>query len=372
MGRTPGGNPPTAVIDGYGTAINTTLNVPAPGVLANDNTDGGGAMTTELISNVAHGALTLNANGSFTYTPAVGFAGTDGFTYRAVNAAGNSNLATVVLQVVTGPQPPTGLYVSSIVGNTVTLRWTPPAVGDTPTGYVLKGGIFPGEVLAAIPSNSSAPVFTFIAPSGSFYIRMHTVSGANESAASEEIRLVVSASAVPSPPANLLGMVSGSNLSLAWRNTFEGGTPAALLLQVGGTHNTTLLLPVGDSVSVSGVPDGTYTFILRGINSTGPSEVSNPVTLTFPGPCSGVPSTPVSFIAAKDGNLITLVWERATTGPAATGFVVNVTGSFVGPIATAQRTLSGAVGPGSYTVTVQATNACGSSPPTLPQTVNIP
>lgn len=373
IGRAAGGNPPIAVSERHLTAINTSLNVPAPGVLANDNTDGGGAMTTELVSNVANGALTLNANGSFSYAPAPGFSGTDTFTYRAVNTVGQSNLATVTLSVVTGPQPPTGLYVSSVAGNTVTLRWTPPAVGDTPTGYLLAGGISPGEVLATITTTGTAPIFTFVAPTGSFYIRMHTLSGASMSAASEETRLVVNVPGVPSAPANLLGMVSGSNLSLAWRNTFEGGTPSALVLQVSGTFSTTLLLPLGDSVGVAGVPDGTYTFMLRAVNPTGPpSEVSNPVTLTFPGPCSGVPATPVSFIAAKDGNLITLVWERATTGPAATGFVVNVTGAFVGPIATAQRTLSGAVGPGSYTVTVQATNACGSSLPTAPQTVVIP
>ena len=372
MGRASSGNPPIAVNERHLTAINTPLNLPAPGVLANDNSDGGGAMTTELVSNVANGALTLHANGSFSYAPTPGFSGTDTFTYRAVNAVGHSNVATVTLSVVAGPQPPTGLYVSSVAGNTVTLRWTPPAVGDTPTGYLLTGGISPGEVLASILTNSAAPIFTFVAPTGSFYIRMHTLSGGSMSAASEETRLVVNVPGVPSAPANLLGMVNGSNLSLAWRNTFEGGTPERLVLQVSGSLSTSLALPVGDSVSVSEVPDGTYTFMLRAVNPTGPSEVSNPVTLTFPGPCSGAPATPVSFMAAKHGNLITLVWERAATGPAATGFVVNVTGSYVGQIPTGQRTLSGAVGPGSYTVSVQATNACGSSQPTSPQTVVIP
>jgi hypothetical protein len=34
--------------------------------------------------------------------------------------------------------------------------------------------------------------------------------------------------------------------------------------------------------------------------------------------------------------------------------------------------MSGAVGPGSYTLTVAATNACGTSAASLPQTVVVP
>jgi YVTN family beta-propeller protein len=371
IGRAAGGNPPTAVNESYSTAINTSLDVPS-GVLANDHTNGGGPMTAALVGNVTHGTLTLNANGSFTYAPAPGFSGTDSFTYRALNNAGASNVATVSLNVVAGPQPPTGLYVSSVVGNTVTLRWTPPAVGDTPTGYVLEGGVSPNQVLASFPTGSTAPTFTFVAPSGSFFIRMHTLSGASKSAASEEIRLVVGVAAVPSPPATLLGVVSGSTVSLAWRNTFEGGAPTDLFLQVTGSLATTLLLPVVDSVTVAGVPSGTYTLTLQAANATGASALSNAVTLTVPEACSGVPAAPGNFVASQDGNLITVLWERATSGPAATGFLVNVTGAFVGSFPTTQRSLSGAVGPGVYTITVQATNLCGNSVPTPPQTVVIP
>jgi hypothetical protein len=77
-------------------------------------------------------------------------------------------------------------------------------------------------------------------------------------------------------------------------------------------------------------------------------------------------------VASKDGTLITVLWERVTSGPAATGFIVNVTGAFVGAFPTTLRSLSGAVGPGAYTISVQATNMCGNSAPTLPQTVVIP
>jgi hypothetical protein len=371
--RAANGNPPTAVSESYLTTPNTPPNVAASGVLANDNTGGGGPMTAELVSNVTNGSLTSNADGSFAYEPTAGLAATDSFTYRAVNAAGASNIATVTLRLLTGPQPPTGFYVSSVVGNTVTLRWMPPAVGDSPTGYVLESGVWPGQVVESIATGSIAPIYTFIAPTGSFYLRMHTVSGGARSAASEEIRLVVGVPAIPSAPINLLGVVSGSTVSLAWQNTFEGGTPADLRLQVTGSLNATLIdLPVADSLTVTNVPDGTYTLRMVARNATGLSALSNPITLTVPAACSGVPAAPTNFVASRTGNLITVLWERATSGPAATGFVVNVSGSHVQSFTTTERTLSGPVGAGAYTITVQATNLCGGSAPTAPQTVVIP
>jgi hypothetical protein len=90
---------PTTVNDSYSTSVNTGLTVTAPGVLSNDNSNGGGAMTAGLVSTVSNGTLTLNANGSFIYTPNASFVGTDSFTYRASNAAGAGNVATVSIVV---------------------------------------------------------------------------------------------------------------------------------------------------------------------------------------------------------------------------------------------------------------------------------
>ena len=146
---------PTTLNDAYDTAFNTPLAVPTPGVLANDNSNGGGPMTAELVDTVSSGSLLLNANGSFTFTPAASFVGATSFTYRARNGAGPGNTATVTLTVRgTTTLPPTELYAASISGNTVTLRWTPPPGGLPPTDYVLEGGVNPGEVLASIPSEA--------------------------------------------------------------------------------------------------------------------------------------------------------------------------------------------------------------------------
>jgi hypothetical protein len=364
---------PSATDDTYTTDANTRLTIGFPGVLANDSSNGGGSMDAVLVTATPNGFLELAENGSFIYTPATGFVGTDTFTYQARNSGGLSNVATVTItvsQVIA--RPPTGLFVSSMTGNLVTVRFTPPTNSLPPTGYVLRGGQSPGEVLAAMPTGSTAPVFTFTAPTGTFFIRMHTLAGAEESTASNEIQIFVNVAVPPSAPADLLGLVNGSSLSLAWRNTFLAGEPAAVVLDVTGSAVTSLPLGLTDIFSFAAVPPGTYTFTLRATNSSGSSGASNAVTLTFPGPCSGAPNTPRNFTAYKTGSTIFVVWDPAATGPAPTGFILNVAGAFVGSFPTTERSMQGTPGAGSYDLSVVATNPCGASTATPVQTVVIP
>ena len=74
---------PVAVDDAYSTNEDTALSVPAVGLLANDSDVDGDPILANLVSGPAHGTLTLFSDGSFVYTPAANFNGTDTFTYRA-------------------------------------------------------------------------------------------------------------------------------------------------------------------------------------------------------------------------------------------------------------------------------------------------
>ena len=85
-----------AVDDGYNIYEDTILEVVAPGVLTNDSDV---EPTAILVDNVNKGALALNSDGSFTYTPDADFNGSDTFTYKAVARAAESNVATVTITV---------------------------------------------------------------------------------------------------------------------------------------------------------------------------------------------------------------------------------------------------------------------------------
>jgi probable HAF family extracellular repeat protein len=372
---TPVQTAPTAVDDAYTTPFQVPLVVAAPGVLANDYGSGMSSMIAGLVTTPTHGVLALNQNGGFTYTPASGFTGLDTFTYRAINITGPSNLATVSLTVgqPSMVQAPTNLYTYSIVDSSVTLRWVPPSAGPRPTGYTVEGGVNPSEVLAIISTGSAYPIYTFAAPTGSFYVRVHALAGTSKSAASNEIRLHVRVPVPPSPSASLTAVVNGSNVNLAWRNTFSGGAPTGVFLDA-QTGSGVVSFPLGltDSFGAGGVPAGTYTLKLWAVNAGGISGPSNQVVVTVPGACSGPPLQPTSFLAYAIGRTIFVIWDPPTTGPAAVSYELMVGGAFVGRFPTAGRALSGTVAPGSYDLSVVAQNACGSSSATPTQAVTIP
>ncbi len=121
----PANRPPVASNDAYAATAGAALGVAAPGVLANDGDPDGDPLTAVLASAPARGTLTFNANGSFAYTPAAGFAGTDSFTYTAFDGQLASSPATVTLTVVAPNQPPVAVNDSFVAPYRRNLAYTP-------------------------------------------------------------------------------------------------------------------------------------------------------------------------------------------------------------------------------------------------------
>jgi hypothetical protein len=301
----------------------------------------------------------------------------DGIPYavrlRAINAAGAAAVSAGVVAVAgAGPHTPSGLVTTSVTGNLVTLEWSAPSAGLVPATYVVEGGISPGEVLASLPTSSMAPRFTFVAPTGAFYVRVHAVAEGVRSGPSNEILLVVNLSAPPSAPAGLLGLVNGAGLTLSWTNTFAGGAPTSLWLTVTGAITTVLPLPMGETFTYSNVPPGTYTLAVVAANAAGVSPPSNAVSLTFPSPCGGSPQVPTNVSVWRDGPAVSMSWSPPASGPAVSSYVAYVSGAYVGSFTTTGRILSGAAAPGNYTLSVAAANACGTGVASASQTVIVP
>ncbi|HEV3340535.1 MAG TPA: Ig-like domain-containing protein, partial [Pirellulales bacterium] len=97
--NTDGAGTPIAADDAYSLNENGTLSVAAPGVLANDTAANSTPLSAVLVTGPSHGSLTLNADGSFSYTPAASFSGTDSFIYDDTEGSLTSNTATVTLTV---------------------------------------------------------------------------------------------------------------------------------------------------------------------------------------------------------------------------------------------------------------------------------
>jgi formylglycine-generating enzyme required for sulfatase activity len=143
--------PPDAADDAYATLVNKPLDVAAPGVLANDTAQMGGVLTAVKVSGPTRGALVLNADGSFTYTPRAGFVGVDSFTYKASEGQAESEPVTVTITVI----GEAGDYLvidlsggSSAASYPVSYRSVPPAGGWTDEYKTTK------LVLRRIPAGS--------------------------------------------------------------------------------------------------------------------------------------------------------------------------------------------------------------------------
>ena len=94
--------PVNAVNDNYEVRENSTLVVAASGVLDNDQVPNGGE-SVAVVSSTVNGSLSLNADGSFSYTPAAGFVGSDTFVYEVSDADGDTAQAIVTIHVSIAP-----------------------------------------------------------------------------------------------------------------------------------------------------------------------------------------------------------------------------------------------------------------------------
>ncbi len=91
---------PVAVNDSYIARWGILLEIAAPGVLANDKDVEEDPLNVTLLDPVSHGILTVNPDGSFSYTSVVNYQGIDTFTYKVSDGDLESNIATVTINVI--------------------------------------------------------------------------------------------------------------------------------------------------------------------------------------------------------------------------------------------------------------------------------
>lgn len=337
----------------------------------------GGRYEVTLTSSVADAPWTATTTVPWlTVTPASGV----GTTTLTVVAARMPGVATRVGDVLIGgtslavtqaapANQPIDVTVTSIDQQVVTLRWV--WSGPPPDSYLLVGGPVPGSEAGSLQTSSSEPVARFTAPRGTFYVCVIGIRNGERLLPSEDVRISVSIPEAPSAPAQLQGLANGRALDLTWVNTLSGGAPALSVLEVSGTLNGVLSLPLTERFSFPEVPDGTYTFAVRAANASGVSPASPPVTLTFPGACER-PATPESFQAYATGRTVTLHWNPPLMGAAATSYVLTVRGALDLTLPVSGRELVTDAPSGTYIVTVSAVNACGTGPATGPVTITVP
>ncbi len=274
--------PPVANNDSYSTNRDTPLTIPAPGVLGNDTDPDGKALTAVLATNPASGTLTLNPNGSFTYTPATNFSGSVSFTYRASDGTSNSNVATVTIRVNAGSNRPPVANADSKATNEDTVLTFPArdltandtdADNDTLT-VTSVGSASNGTVVLAGGNVTFIPAANRNSPSTAFSFS-YTISDGKGGTATGRVNVTVNAiNDAPSftlagnPPPSIVnasaqtvagfatGMSAGppdeAGQSLAFRLTVAGTTGGLTFSSAPAIHAATGALTYAAAANMSG------------------------------------------------------------------------------------------------------------------------
>ena len=95
--------PPVATSDTYNAGADLSLEIPAPGVLANDTDADGDALTARLRTAPSEGTVTVSDAGALRFVPPEGFRGRVTFDYEACDPQNACSTATVAI-TVTGPR----------------------------------------------------------------------------------------------------------------------------------------------------------------------------------------------------------------------------------------------------------------------------
>src|SRR5215204_6309667 len=141
---------PGAMADSYSVAGDSSLIITAEaGVLANDTDGDRDSLRAILVSGPSQGTLTLNADGSFTYTPGANYIGSDSFAYKANDGTEDSNAAVVTITIGAVNHAPVAVADSGTVGEKsvltvsaasgVLVNDTDPDAGDTKTVSAVNG-----------------------------------------------------------------------------------------------------------------------------------------------------------------------------------------------------------------------------------------
>jgi VCBS repeat-containing protein len=97
-----------------GAAATVTAGQPFSGSVSATDVDGD-TLTYATVSGPSHGTLTLNPDGTYTYTADAAYVGSDSFTFQASDGVASSNIATVSL-TVQAPTAVSGTVTSALTG----------------------------------------------------------------------------------------------------------------------------------------------------------------------------------------------------------------------------------------------------------------
>lgn len=274
--------PTGAVADSYSMPHDTAFSQAAPGVLGND--PAASDLTAVLVSGPTHAkSFTLNPDGSFSYTPAAGFAGSDSFTYESKGAGGGTSSPTTVTLTVVGQAPAITSGGSAPFTVAKTGSFTINTTG-VPTSTLTESGSLPAGLTFKDNGDGTATISGTAAPGthGNHSITVTAHNGQGQDAI-QTLTLAVSPGAAPTAIAHTYRTRAGRRLVANAPGLLSGDTgesPLAAVLVSSPAHGVLTLAANGSfTYKPKAGFSGTDSFTYAAVDLDGGRSTAEAVTL---------------------------------------------------------------------------------------------
>jgi hypothetical protein len=316
------------------------------------------------------------------------------FTVRAQNAVGwgAESPRTVVITPATVPSTPVITGVTT-AGGSATVTWTAPFNGGSPiTEYLVKAYVGTGSTFAALMSvdgSTTRAVISGLATGTAYSFTVKAANALGWGAESARYTTVVLPT-TPTAPTNVLVVGGRGTLSVSWSPpASNGGTPitgyiVTATTGVAGEARSVSVFGTVTTATIDQLAAGkTYSVTVSAVNAVGIGPASAPSTpVTLP----AAPGAPRNLSVTPGDTSIQVSWLAPVYdgGRPVMGYTVTVSDGVHSPITVqasgTSTTVSSLMSGTTYTVSVVATNAVGSSAPIigtvslrhLPPTLQVP
>ena len=250
-------SPPTAI----GASFSTPTNQALSGQLQGNTNDAGQTLTFALGTKPAHGSVTVNANGSFSYTPDSGYAGSDAFTFLVNDGYLNSAPATVSITINDGAPTASNASFSTPVDTAYSgqLKAANPNAGQTLTYSIVSQ---PSHGTVSI-TNAATGAYTYTPNTG--FIGSDSFTFKANDGYKDSNTATVSASVTDSPP-----VAQGASYNVTANRYVTGKLKATASSSSQALTYTIVSRPADGTVSLD-AGTGQFTYIPTH-NYTGPDS----------------------------------------------------------------------------------------------------